>query len=352
MSVVREFMQGDRSHSDELWEKMSDLGWMSLGLSEEYGGVGLSFIDLVIVLEEMGRVLAPSSFFSTVLLAGQTLQEAASQQQKEQWLVPIAEGKLKATLAFTEPDVMWTADGVVTTAAKPDANGFLITGTKLYVPDAQEADLIICAARTDWSSDGITLFAVPFGTKGLRVTPLKIMDQTRQSYEVSFDRVQLPKSYVIGTAGKASPVLEKAIDKAMIGLCAQMVGAGQQVLDLSVQYSKSRLQFGRPIGSFQAIQHKCADMLLLIESARSAVYAAACAASEDADELPLLASIAKAYTSDALKQVAGEGIQIHGGMGYTWESDMHLYFKRAKADEFMFGDATYHRERVAKLIGL
>lgn len=354
ISLVREMMESDRAHSDELWEKMVGMGWMGLALPEEYGGVGLSFIELVVVLEEMGRALAPSAYFSTVLLAGLTLQEAASGQQKKRWLFPIAEGRLKATLALTEPGGDWRADGV-TVAAETGAEGFLITGTKLFVPEAQVAELIICAARTGdsrSSSDGITLFAVPRDTTGLSITPLKTMDQTRRYCEVVFERVLVPRSHVIGVIGKAWPVLERVIDKATIGLCAQMVGGAQQVLDLSVEYSKSRVQFGKPIGSFQAIQHKCADMLLVTESARSAVYAAACAASEDAEEVTLLASIAKAYASDAFKMVAGDGIQIHGGMGYTWESDMHLYFKRAKADEFTFGDASYHRERVARLIGL
>lgn len=354
ISLVRELMQTDHAHSDDLWAKMVGMGWMGLALPEEYGGVGLAFIDLVVVLEEMGRALAPTAYFSTVLLAAQTLQEAASRQQKKQWLVPIAEGRLKATLALTEPGGEWGTE-VVTTAAETGSEGFLITGTKLFVPDAQVADLIICAARTSdsrSSSDGLTLFAVPRDTRGLSVTRLKTMDQTRRTCEVAFERVPVPGSNVIGVIGKAGPVLERVIERAAIGLSAQMVGGAQQVLDSSVEYSKSRVQFGRPIGSFQSIQHKCADMLLVTESARSAVYAAACAAGEDPDQCTLLASIAKAYASDAFKRVAAEGIQIHGGMGYTWESDMHLYFKRAKADEFTFGDATYHRERVARLIGL
>lgn len=354
ISLVRELMQGDIGHSDELWQKMVAMGWMGLCLPEEYGGVGLSFVDLVVVLEEMGRALAPAAYFSTVLLGGLTLHEAASEPQKKRWLVPIAEGRLKATLAVTEPGNTWGAEGIAV-AAEAEPEGFLITGTKLFVPEAQVADLIICAARTGdsrHSADGITLFAIPSGTRGLSIVPLKTMDQTRRHYEVLFERVRVPRDHVIGGLGKGWPVLERVIDKATIGLCAQMVGGAQQVLDSAVEYSKSRVQFGKPIGSFQVIQHKCADMLLVTESARSAVYAAACAASEESGEVPLFASIAKAYASDAYKMVAGEGIQIHGGMGYTWESDMHLYFKRAKADEFTFGDASYHRERVARLIGL
>ncbi|HXG65845.1 MAG TPA: acyl-CoA dehydrogenase, partial [Blastocatellia bacterium] len=180
----------------------------------------------------------------------------------------------------------------------------------------------------------------------------KTMDQTRRLYEVSFEAVQVPAGSLLGAPGQGRALLERVLDLATIGLCAQMVGGAQQVLNMCVEYSRSRIQFGRPIGSFQAIQHRCADMLLLIESARSAVYAAACAASEDVEQTALLASIAKAYTNDAYTWVAGEGIQIHGGMGFTWEHDAHLYFKRAKADEVTFGDAGSHRERVARLIGL
>ncbi len=329
-AFVRELMKSKHGHSEELWGKMSAMGWMGLILPEEYGGSGLSFIELVVVLEEMGRALLPGVYFSSVLLAGLALLEAGSDEQKNRWLVPLAEGKLKATLALTEPGGRWVAAGVRATAERSD-RGYLINGTKLFVPDAQVADLLICAVRTSDSTrreDGITLFAVDRDTEGLNITPLETMDETRRLYEVSFEKVLIPGNRVIGITDCGWPVME------------------------CVDFSKSRVQFGRPIGSFQAIQHKCADMLLLTESARSAVYAAACAASEKKNDVGLLASIAKAYTSDAYTRVAGEGIQIHGGMGFTWEHDAHLYFKRAKADEVTFGDASYHRERVARLIGL
>jgi len=186
----------------------------------------------------------------------------------------------------------------------------------------------------------------------LDVIELKTMDQTRRLYEVKFNQVHVPEDCVLGSLDDVSAAFQNVLCKAMIGRCAEMVGGAQKMLDMCVDYAKQRLQFGRPIGSFQAIQHKCADMLLLIESARSAVYAAACAASENSPDTALLASVAKAYTNDACRFVAGETIQVHGGMGFTWEHDAHLYFKRAKADEFSFGDSTYHRARVAELIGL
>lgn len=345
---VRELMKSEHGHSNELWEKMVSMGWMGLVFPEEYGGVGLSFVEQTVVLEEMGGALVPGSYFSTVLLAGLTLMEAASHEQKKRWIAPIVEGKLKATLALTERSAMIGSEAIAVRADRTDG-GYVINGAKLFVPDAQVADLIICAART---GDGISLFAIDRNSEGVGKTLLKTLDQTRRLYEVSFERVKVPAGSLIGDEGRAWPSIERALNKATIGLCAEMVGGAARALEISVEYSKSRVQFGRPIGSFQAIQHRCADMLLLTESARSAVYAAACAASEDSDGVALLASIAKAYASDAYTKVAGEAIQIHGGMGFTWEHDAHLYFKRAKADEVSLGDASYHRERVARLIGL
>jgi alkylation response protein AidB-like acyl-CoA dehydrogenase len=354
MSFVRELMKSKQGHSEELWGKMSAMGWLGLILPEEYGGSDLSFVELVVVLEEMGRALLPGTYFSSVVLAGLALLEAGSEEQKNRWLVPLAEGKLKATFALTEPDGRWVAASVSARAERSD-RGYLINGTKLFVPDAEVADLIICALRTSDSTrpeDGITLFAIDRDTRGLNITPLKTMDETRRLHEVSFEKLLIPANQVIGITDRGWPVIESVIDRATVGLCAEMVGGAQRVLDMCVEFSRSRVQFGRPIGSFQATQHKCADMLLLTESARSAVYAAACAVSEKKNDVGLLASIAKAYTSDAYTRVAGEGIQIHGGMGFTWEHDAHLYFKRAKSDEVTFGDASYHRERVARLIGL
>jgi alkylation response protein AidB-like acyl-CoA dehydrogenase len=289
-----------------------------------------------------------------VLLAGITLLEAGDSEQKKQWLQPLATGELKGTLALIEQSGRWDAAGVQLRAIRSN-RGYSLTGTKLFVPDADVSNLIICAARTSDEADaekGITLLAVDRKTEGLRIAPLATMDQTRRLYEVNFQQVEAPDSRIVGQIGDGWPVIEKALDKATVGLCANMIGASSRVLEMCVEYSKSRIQFGRPIGTFQSIQHRCADMLLVTESARSAVYAAAWAASQPSERVALFASIAKAYTSDAFSKVAAEGIQIHGGMGFTWEHDAHLYLKRAKADEVTFGDASYHRERVASLIGL
>ncbi|MFN2533255.1 MAG: acyl-CoA dehydrogenase family protein [Pyrinomonadaceae bacterium] len=355
IAFVRESLNDEHGFNQNLWNKMAALGWLSLVFPEDYRGAGFTLVDLTILLEQMGRALVPGAFFSTVLLGGLTILETASSEQKLKWLTSIADGELKTTLAHIEPEGDSDAGGPSSVTAKREGNSYVINGTKLFVPDAHSADLIICTARSSGSSvskEGTSLFAVDRRSAGLNVTVLKTMDQTRRVYEVTFNQVRVPEDRVLGNVGDASPAIEKALCKATIGRCAEMVGGAQKMLDMCVDYAKQRIQFGRPIGSFQAIQHKCADMLLLIESARSAVYAAACAASEDSGDAALLASVAKAYTSDACRFVAGEAIQVHGGMGFTWEHDAHLYFKRAKADEFSFGDAVYHRARVAELIGL
>jgi alkylation response protein AidB-like acyl-CoA dehydrogenase len=355
IALARELLNDEHGFNDVLWKKMSALGWCSLVFPEEYRGAGLTFVELTVLLEQMGRALVPGSFFSTVVLGGLIIQETATTEQKSNWLEAIAEGKLKATLAHIEPGGSSHTAGVLSVIAERDAKGYVINGTKLFVPDAHVSDLIICTARTSSSSiseEGISLFAIDRTSDGLNLTALKTMDQTRRVYEVTFDRLHVPADRMLGEIGSAWPVLEKVFTRATIGICAEMVGGAQKMLEMCVDYAKQRVQFGRPIGSFQAIQHKCADMLLFIESARSAVYAAACSASENSKDTALLASVAKAYTNDACRFVAGEAIQVHGGMGFTWEHDAHLYFKRAKADEFSFGDTSYHRARVAELIGL
>jgi alkylation response protein AidB-like acyl-CoA dehydrogenase len=310
-------------------------------------------VDLVVVLEEMGRVVTPGPFFSTVLLGGVTLLEAGSAEQQQRYLRPLAEGKLKATLAALEPSGRWDASGIELEAAE-DAKGFVLSGTKLFVPDAHVADLILVAARKQGSQgeDGISIFTVDAAKDGVAVTQLKTMDETRKLCEVTLDQVRLGPEARVGAAGGGWPILKRVFDRAKVALCAEMCGGAERVLEMSVEYAKVRVQFDRPIGSFQAIQHKCANMLLQVESAKSATYYAAWAVANDVPEAPLAAAMAKSYTSDAYRIVAGEGIQIHGGIGFTWEHDMHLYFKRAKGSEFTFGDATYNRELVAELIDL
>ena len=352
---VRQMMEDEKGYSPDLWREMAELGWLGLAFPEAYGGQGLGFVDLTVILEEMGATLLPSPFLSTVLLAGQTILVGGSEAHKKTYLPKIADGSLIATLAMTEPSGRFDAEGITEVKATPEGDSFKISGTKLFVPDAHVAELLVVAARTKEAGNksfGVSLFLVDSNRPGISTTLLKTMDQTRKQCEVVFDNVQVGRDRLIGMIDMGWPILQKVLNLATVSLCAEMVGGAQRVLDLSVAYAKERVQFGRPIGSFQAIKHKCAEMMLQVESAKSAAYYAAWAVDEDVPEAPLAVSMAKAYCSDAYRNTAGEGIQVHGGIGFTWEHDMHLYFKRAKYAEFTFGDATYHRELVAQELNL
>jgi alkylation response protein AidB-like acyl-CoA dehydrogenase len=349
--VVRELMESSDTYDEGLWKKVAGLGWTALGIPEEYGGVG-TFLDLVVVLEEAGRALMPGPFFATMGLAVPAIIEAGTGAQKKEALGAIAQGSARATLAFTEPSGRWDA-GSVTLTAKPSGGGWQLDGVKQFVPDAEAADYIVVAARTRGEGeDGISLFLVKGRPKGMTITPLKTLDQTRRWNEVRFDGIKLDAGSLMGAPDKAWPHLKRALEWATAALCAEMVGGTQKVLETSTDYAKTRHQFGKPIGIYQAVSHKLADMLVLSESGRSATYYAAWAVDADAPDRSLAASMAKAYVSDAYRKVAGDGIQVHGGIGFTWEHDMHLYFKRAKSSEVTLGDATYHRELVAQSLDL
>ena len=348
--VVRRLMEGD-GYDPALWKKIAELGWTALGIPEEYGGVG-TFLDLVVILEEAGRSLLPGPFFSTMGLAVPVLIEAGTEAQKKEVLGAIAEGEARATLAFTEPSGRWDAASVGL-AARQRGGGWQLDGVKLFVPDAETADYMAVVARTRGEGEeGITLFLVKGKPKGMTVTPLETMDLTRRWSEVRFDGVQLDAESVMGPPDKAWPRLKRALEWATAALCAEMVGGVQKVLETSTEYAKTRHQFGKPIGIYQAVSHKLADMLVLSESGRSATYYAAWTIDADAPDRSLASSMAKAYVSDAYRKAAGDGIQVHGGIGFTWEHDMHLYFKRAKSSEVTLGDATYHRELVAQALDL
>jgi alkylation response protein AidB-like acyl-CoA dehydrogenase len=353
MTYVRQMMEDDRGFRDDQWRKMAELGWMGLILPEEHGGAGLDFVDMVVVLEEMGRVVLPGPFFSTVILGGVALAEGGSAAQKKELLPKLATGGLRVTLAQLEPNARWDADGIQLEARK-GGGGWRLSGTKLFVPDAHTADLLIVAGREPGSkgAEGVSLFLVDAKGPGVATTLLKTMDQTRKLCEVVLKDVAVPADRALGAPGQGWKLLDRVIDRGKVGLCAEMCGGAQKVLEMSVEYAKVREQFGRPIGSFQAIQHKCANMLVEVESSKSATYYAAWAVANDVAEAPLAAAMAKAYCSDAYRHTAGEGIQIHGGIGFTWEHDMHIYFKRAKSSEVTFGDATWNREIVAQLINL
>jgi alkylation response protein AidB-like acyl-CoA dehydrogenase len=302
-------------------------------------------VELIVVLEEMGRALLCAPYFSTVALAANALLVSGDDGAKKEHLPGIASGETIATVALTEPAGRWDEEGV-TLAASGSGDSWTLNGTKSFVLDGHTASLILVAART---GAGVSLFAVPGDAPGLTKTPLATMDQTRKQAKLDFAGTP---ARLVGTDGGGWATLSKVLDLAAVALAAEQVGGAQKVLEMSVEYAKVRVQFGRPIGSFQAIKHKCADMLLEVESAKSAAYYAGWAAAEDSDELPVVASLAKAYCSDAYFHAAAENIQIHGGIGFTWEHPAHLYFKRAKSSEILLGDATYHRELLAQRIGI
>ncbi len=348
---VRQMMEDERGYSPELWRKMASLGWLGLVLPEEHGGSGLDYVDLVVVAEEMGRVLLPSPFIWTLMFAD-AIGRAGSAEQKQRFLPAIARGEIIATTAHLEANGSWREDGI-TTAARKSGAGFVIDGEKLFVNDAHIADFFLVAARTGNKRDGgVTLFAIDAKRPGVDVTPLKTTDQTRKLGAVALRGVKAAASEVVGELNQGWPVLATAIDRAKVVLAAEMIGGAQKVLETTVEYTKVREQFGRPIGSFQAVQHKCANMMVDVEGAKSAVYYAAWAVSNDAPDARTAAAVAKAAASDAYRRVAADGIQVHGGIGFTWEHDMHLYFKRAKSSEFTFGDANFNRDIVAESIGM
>ena len=351
---VRARMEEPAGVTDEFWAKLAEQGWLGLVYPEEHGGSGLGFVDLTVLMEEMGRVVMPGPFFSTVLLGGLAIREAGSPAQQKEWLARIAAGRARTTLAWTEPSARWDAAGV-TCAAREDKGGFVLNGTKLFVLDAHLADALVVVARTGEGKtpeEGVSLFLVPKGTRGVEVKLLPTMDQTRKLCEVTFKDAAVPADALMGVKGRAWPALARVVERATVALCAEMCGGAQRVLDMTTDYAKIRVAFGKPIGTYQGVKHKAADMLVDVENAKSLTYYAAWAVDENAPEAALAASMAKAYVTDAYRKVAGAGIQLHGGIGFTWEHDLHLYFKRAKSSEFTFGDATYHRERVAQLINL
>jgi alkylation response protein AidB-like acyl-CoA dehydrogenase len=348
--AVMESKDGPSAAVDELWNAAASMGWTGLIIGEEHGGAGLGAVELAVLLEETGRVLMPAPLLSTVIGA-YAIAIAGDEAQQARYLPAIATGKLRASLAQLEDGIGRWGPGGISLAAERTAKGLELTGTKLFAIDAGLAGLLIVPVRTFGSgADGITLLVVEASTPGMTVEPTAYTDSTRKLATVSFDAAVVPKDAVLGEIGEGWPLLERVLDFAKVAVSAEMCGGAARVLELSVDYAKTREQFGRPIGSFQAIQHKCADMLVLLESARSSAYYAAWALANDEPEAHVSACMAKAYCSDAFTRVAGEGIQIHGGMGFTWEADLHLYYKRAKASALAFGDPVYNRELVARAV--
>ena len=344
--AVRVQMETEDGYDSAVWSQMGEqMGLQGLSIPEEFGGSGYGFVELGIVLEEMGRALLCAPFFSTAVLAANTLLQSGDEAAKAKYLPGIASGETIATLAYVEPSGKWNEAGITMEATK-SGDGYTLSGTKSFVLDGNAAGLIIVAAKTD---AGTSLFAVDGDASGLTKTNLSTMDQTRKQAKLDFANTP---AELVGEEGQGWNTLETVLDLAAVALAAEQVGGAQKVLEMAVDYAKVRVQFGRPIGSFQAIKHKCADMLLEVESAKSAAYYGMWCASEMNDELPSTASLAKAYCSEAYFHAAAENIQIHGGIGFTWEHPAHLYFKRAKSSELLFGDPTYHREQLAQRIGI
>jgi alkylation response protein AidB-like acyl-CoA dehydrogenase len=352
-SFVRRMMATEDAVTPEFWQKLAEQGWLGITYAEEDGGSGLGLVDLVVLMEEVGRAVMPGPYPASVLLGGAAIAEAGSPAQRQEFLPRIAAGEAKATLAATEPNARWDAAGI-TLSARETRGGFTLSGTKLFVPDAHQADVLVVAARTrDGSTmeDGVSLFLVPKGTPGVAVRLLPSIDETRKLCEVKFDNVALPATALIGELHDGWPALARVTDRAAVALSAEICGAAQRVLDMTVEYAKLRQAFGKPIGSYQGVKHKCADMLVEIENAKSLTYYAAWAVDEAEPDAAMAVSMAKAAASDAGRKVCAAGIQLHGGIGMTWEHDLQLYLKRAKASEIALGDATWHRERIARLMG-
>lgn len=353
-AAVRQAMVTERGYDPQLWQSICEqMYWQAMTIPEQYGGLGLGYVELVATLEQMGRYLLCSPFYSSVCLAANALLVAASEEQKARYLPQLAAGTT-GTLAYTGSSGRWDV-GAVQAIARPEGDSYRINGTYRYVPDGHSAQLLVVAARSANSAgeDGVSLFALPADTVGLSRQWLPTMDQTRKQAQLVFDEVLVSGDCLLGEFGECGKQLAKIIDLATVAIAADQLGGTQQSLDSSVAYLQERVQFGRVIASYQAIKHKAADMMVKAEAARSAVYYAACIADEALAGAPLgaelaeAASIAKAYCSDAYFFNAGCGIQLHGGVGFTAEYDIQLYFKRAKSTETFLGNAAWHRQRLA-----
>jgi len=337
VSHVREFLDDKAGWSRDLWKRMADLGWMALPFPEQYGGLGQSFLDLVLLLGELGRALAPVPFLSSVAMAGQVILAHGDDRQRARFLPGIASGDRIGVLATAEQPHGFAGGSMEIGATEKDG-GWRLNGEKNYVLDAPAADLFVVEVCT---GNQMQWFVVD---EGARVTPRTTYDPTRSVGSVAFEDVPAEKL--------AAPYQFPGIQFATAALCAEMIGAAEKILDMTVEYSKQREQFGRPIGSFQAIKHKCAEMATELEASRAAAYYACWAVASGAEDAALSTHIAKSYCSDQLAHLAGEGVQGHGGIAFTWEHDMHLYLKRMKSAQVLLGDGAFHRERIARIVGL
>jgi alkylation response protein AidB-like acyl-CoA dehydrogenase len=335
---IRALAESDDAFDEDLWREMSELNWPGLMVSEKYGGQELGTIELAVLMEQLGYALTPGPILSS-MLAAIALETAATEDQKERYLAPLATGEQRGTLALFDAGAGWSPHDI-TLEPEPTNGGYVLSGEKLFVLDAATADFFIVGATGD------RRFIVEPGTGGVSIVPTPTIDATRKQYAVKLDGVKVGADSAFGGDGAMGP----ARARAYTAVAAELTGVAQRAMEMAVGYAKERKQFGRPIGSYQAVSHRCAQMLLETEAARSAAYYAAWAADNEPETAPLAASMAKAYASDAGTRVTGASLQVHGGIGFTWEHDLHLFLKRASADAVMFGDARWHREQVAQMV--
>ena len=344
LTLVREMEEDSRGFTDELWRQMVGLGWTGVAFPEQYGGTGGNFADLGVLLEEIGRSLAPSPFFSTVVLGGMTVLDGGSDAQKDELISRICAGTIIMTMAVAEAGAAYEPWDIQAIASQ-QGGGYEITGTKLFVPDAAAADVILVATRTSAGSDtadGISLFLVPAGTDGLTITPMQSVGNERV-FEVSLDKVNVSADSAIGAVGEAWSIIDRAIMRATAAQCIEMLGGSEAVLDMTVEYAKGRTQFGRAIGTFQAVQHHCARMATDVEGSKNIAYQAVWRLSEGLPAQKEVA-MAKAWIGPAYRRVCGTAHQCHGAIGFTKEHDLQLYTRRAKVHELTYGDANHHKE--------
>lgn len=347
MSRVRHVMEIDTGIDLDAWSELADLGMLGVHIPEEFGGAGFTFRELGLVMEELGRALSPVPYLSSVVLGAGALLLAGTENQKREMLPAIAAGELRLALAVTESDGDWDISNTHTTVRGKGTK--VISGSKAYVIDGHTADVLVVSARQE--DDRIVMCLVPADAAGVASKRVETLDMTRRLAEVTFDEVEVSAEALLGDNDTAA-CLAKLLDIAAAALAAEQVGGAQACLEASVEYAKVRYQFGRPIGSFQAIKHKCADMLVQVESAKSAAYHAASVAADDPTEFLIAAPLAKSVCSDAYFSVAADNIQVHGGIGFTWEHDAHLYFKRAKSTQLLFGTPLMWRKVLAERIGV
>jgi alkylation response protein AidB-like acyl-CoA dehydrogenase len=348
--AVRAAMDDERGFSDSTWQQLAEMGLQGVTIDAGYGGQGLGMVELALVLDEMGRAAYPAPFFATVVLAAGAIAATGQPNQMARYLPDIAAGRTRATLALIENKLSWTPD-MVELRAERRGNDYVLAGEKRFVPFAHVADLILVAARTSSAGeDGTTVFAIAGDAAGVSQKPNVEMDRTNRTSTVTFDNVTVGADAVIGEVDHGWRIVGPVLERAAVAAAAEMLGAARRCMEMSVEYAKVREQFGQPIGMFQAIKHACSEMLLEVENSHGATYYAAWALDAGSPDASLAASAAKAYVGDASRKVCGSSIQVHGGIGFTWEYDLHLYFKRAKHFEPLYGDADFHRERALQLV--